>query len=153
MAGRHTPHVIRNEAVRDLLKACQSCFAKAGRSTMKCKSKKATLDGIVIHNKHYDHKRWPYSMIREVKSAETLPENIDYDSKLVKNENSNLIKESKMKFEEKKKRRSEVKTTGEKHYVMDVHDVRDLKKQKEEFGEQQHDENKENSRRKVSEMA
>jgi len=51
---------------------------------MKFKKKKDRKDSIVIHCKHYKHKSGPYAMISKMKSAEPLPQTIEYDSRLTR---------------------------------------------------------------------
>jgi hypothetical protein len=50
---------------------------------MKFKKKKDKKDSIIIHSKHYKHKRGKYSFISKMKSAEPLPQ-LDYDSRLTR---------------------------------------------------------------------
>jgi putative transposase len=80
-----TPYDIRNEAMADLLKAYKTCYSKKEKFTMKYKSKKALSDSLVIHSKHYKHNKGPYaSLLKNLKSAEKLPDRIYYDARLQK---------------------------------------------------------------------
>jgi transposase len=70
--------------MQDLLKAYTTCFASKKKFFMKFKKKKDKKDSIVIHSKHYKHKTGKYSFISKMKSAEPLPQTVDYDSRLTK---------------------------------------------------------------------
>ncbi|MFL5811576.1 MAG: RNA-guided endonuclease TnpB family protein [Flavisolibacter sp.] len=79
------PYDIRDEGMNDLLKAYTTCFAsKKKKFFMKFKRKKDRKESIVIHCKPYKHKSGPYAMISKMKSAEPLPQKMEYDSRLTK---------------------------------------------------------------------
>lgn len=78
------PYDVRNEAMCDLLKAYKTCFASKHRFQIKYKSKKDKKDSIVLHSKHYKHKKGDYSFIQKLKSSEPLPDKLDYDSRIIK---------------------------------------------------------------------
>jgi putative transposase len=84
-----TPYDIRDEAMRDFLKAKkeQKNRQKKGKrvKSMKYRSRKDKTQSIVIHSKHYGHKRGFYSKIfnNNMLSSEPLPDKINYDSRLI----------------------------------------------------------------------
>ena len=51
---------------------------------MKFKSKKDRKDSIVIHAKHYNKEKGVYFFIKKMNAEETLPDNISYDSRLIR---------------------------------------------------------------------
>ena len=83
-----TPYDIRDEAMRDLLKAYNTNFAaKRQQFDMKFKSKKAPSDSITILSKHYKSKGvfFPRFWGKEpIKAREELPEKLEYDSRIVR---------------------------------------------------------------------
>jgi len=70
--------------MNDLLKAYKTCFASKKFFFMKFKKKKDGKDSIVIHCKHYKHKKGPYAMISKMESTEPLPQTMEYDSRLTR---------------------------------------------------------------------
>ena len=81
-----TPNDTRDEAIRDLLKAYKTCFSVGRKFKMKFKSKKQNNQSIVIHSREYGRKRGNFKFISRMKSAEKLPEKIEYDSRIVKDQ-------------------------------------------------------------------
>lgn len=89
-----TPYDIRNEAMRDLVKAYKTNFAKRKINPehtfeIKMKSKKAASDSIVIHDSHYNDFGviYPDTLKKAGVSPylhgyEKLPEKLIYDSRL-----------------------------------------------------------------------
>jgi putative transposase len=79
-----TPYDIRDEAMNDLIKAYSSNFA-AGREKfhIKYRSKKENQQSITMLSKHWCHSTGVYSFVREMKAAETLPQVLQYDSRIV----------------------------------------------------------------------
>lgn len=81
----NTPYDVRDEALRDLLKAYDSNFAaKRARFTMRFRSKKADAESIVVHSKHWAHKRGAYAFLSHMRAAEPLPVALGYDARLVR---------------------------------------------------------------------
>jgi putative transposase len=82
----NTPYDMRDEGMNDVLKAYTSNFAKdTGKSfEIKYRSKKDKQQSVVIHSKYWKCKRGHYAFLHEVKSAEPLPTNLDYDSRLIR---------------------------------------------------------------------
>jgi putative transposase len=78
------PYDIRDEGMNDLLKAYKTCFASKKKFFMKFKRKKDRKESIVIHCKHYKHAMGSYAMISKMKSAEPLPQTMEYDSRLTR---------------------------------------------------------------------
>jgi len=81
-----TPYDIRNEAMCDLLKAYKTCISVGKKFNISFKSKKSHKDSIVIHCKHFKHKSGPYAFVPKMKSAELLPKDLEYDSRIIKDE-------------------------------------------------------------------
>jgi hypothetical protein len=83
-----TPYGIRDEAMNDLLKAYQNNFAKKNNGfKIKYRSKKSESESIVIHSKYWKRSGvfYPRMFGREpIKSAEPLPEILNYDCRLQK---------------------------------------------------------------------
>ena len=80
-----TPYDVRDEALRDLLKAYDSNFAaKRPHFTMRFRSKKADAEAIVVHAKHWVHKRGVYAFLARMRAAEPLPDALGYDARLVR---------------------------------------------------------------------
>ncbi|GBB86156.1 hypothetical protein RclHR1_01260027 [Rhizophagus clarus] len=82
-----TPYDIRDEAINNLLKGYSTNFATNRKKfKMKFRSKKDPHQSIVIHSKHWDKSRGEYSFLPKIKSAEPLPNKLEYDSHLVVNQ-------------------------------------------------------------------
>ncbi|GBC05058.1 hypothetical protein RclHR1_00600021 [Rhizophagus clarus] len=82
-----TPYDIRDEAMNDLLKGYSTNFATNRKKfKMKFRSKKDPHQSIVIHSKHWGKSRGEYSFLPKMKSAEPLPNKLEYDSRLVVNQ-------------------------------------------------------------------
>jgi len=85
---RETPYDVRDAAMDDLLKAYAAGFArkkndnKAFRISFRSR-KLAFQESIVIHHKHFKKKTGTYSFLKKLRSAEPLPEELNYDSRLV----------------------------------------------------------------------
>jgi len=85
---KKTPYDIRDEALRDLLKAFKTSFSKGEQFKMKFKSKKNNSDSIVISKKYYKSSGifFPRFFGKEpIRSFEKLPEQLACDSRLIKN--------------------------------------------------------------------
>jgi len=80
-----TPYDIRDEAMNDLLKGYSSNFASNKKFNMKFRSKKDHQQSITILSKHWSRSRGEYAFLHKIKSAEVLPEKLEYDSRLVIN--------------------------------------------------------------------
>ena len=81
-----TPYDIRDEAMNDLLKGYSSNFAANRKKfKMKLRSKKDPQQSITILSKHWGKSRGEYSFLSKIKSAEPLPNKLEYDSRLVMN--------------------------------------------------------------------
>ncbi|NBP00488.1 MAG: transposase [Proteobacteria bacterium] len=78
-----TPYDVRDEALRDLYKSYQVDF-KSGKAFKKqFRSKKDGFQTIVIHKKHWNHKKGWYGALKTgLKSAEPLPKTLYTDSRL-----------------------------------------------------------------------
>lgn len=81
-----TPYDIRDEAMNDLLKGYSSNFAANRKKfNMKHRSKKDPQQSIAILSKHWSKSRGEYAFLHHIKSAESLPKQLEYDSRLVVN--------------------------------------------------------------------
>ncbi|KAJ8104093.1 putative transposase DNA-binding domain-containing protein [Lipomyces tetrasporus] len=83
-----TPYDIRDAAMGDLLKAFESGAARYKKDKMPFKiqyrsRRKCFQESIVIHSKHWARGSGKYAFLRQIKSAEKLPEKLSYDSRLV----------------------------------------------------------------------
>lgn len=81
------PYDIRDEAMRDLLKAFKTCFSKGDNFTMKFKSRKAPTACIAVLKKHWNRKRGAYSALfapGAMAASEELPPELQADSRLLK---------------------------------------------------------------------
>jgi transposase len=83
-----TPYHIRDAALNDVVKAYTSNLAKKDNNnfTIHFKKKKAPSDSIAIYSKHYKSKGviFPRFFGEEpIKSAEQLPDKLEYDARLV----------------------------------------------------------------------
>lgn len=83
-----TPYDVRDEAMIDLIKAYKTSFAaKREKFKIRYRSKKAESESIVIHSKHWKKAGvfHPTFFGKEpIKSAEPLPDKLNYDSRLQK---------------------------------------------------------------------
>jgi len=75
------PYDVRDEGMLDLLKGYKTSFAKGKKFKISFKSKKEKKDSIVIHKKHWKHKRGDYAFVKNMLFAEKLPE-INHDMRL-----------------------------------------------------------------------
>ncbi len=81
-----TPYDIRDEAMNDLLKGYSTNFAANRKKfKMKFRSKKNPHQSIVIHSKHWGKTHGEFSFLPKMKSAEPLPNKLEYDNRLVVN--------------------------------------------------------------------
>jgi putative transposase len=81
-----TPYDIRDEAMNDLLKSYSTNFAaKRTKFKIKFRSKKDRQQSIAILSKHWGKSRGVYAFICKMKSAENLPAELHYDTRLVLN--------------------------------------------------------------------
>ncbi|KAJ8098437.1 putative transposase DNA-binding domain-containing protein [Lipomyces tetrasporus] len=83
-----TPYDIRNAAMQDLLNAYDSAHARYtnDKKVFKIKHRsrrKSRQESIVIHHKHWSRVKGKYAFLRKMKSAEPLPHDLNYDSRLV----------------------------------------------------------------------
>lgn len=80
-----TPYDVRDEAMRDLLKAYKSNFAsKREKFDIKFKSKKMRTQSIVIHNKHWKNGTFHPTFFGKdpIRGSEPLPEKLGFDCRL-----------------------------------------------------------------------
>ncbi|NBP03464.1 MAG: transposase [Proteobacteria bacterium] len=78
-----TPYDIRDEALRDLYKSYQVNFKSGKPFKKQFRSKKDGFQTIVIHKKHWVHKRgWYGDLTANLKSSEPLPKTLYTDSRL-----------------------------------------------------------------------
>ncbi|CAG8782226.1 8680_t:CDS:2, partial [Racocetra fulgida] len=83
---QETPYDIRDEAMNDLLKGYASNFAANRKNfKMKFRSKKDPQQSIAILSKHWGKSRGEFSFLHKMNSAESLPKQLEYDSRLVIN--------------------------------------------------------------------
>ena len=76
------PYDVRDEGMIDLIKAYKNNFEKGEKFKIKFRSKKDKQQSIVIHHKHYKHKKGNYGFIKDIKTAETLPE-VKHDCRII----------------------------------------------------------------------
>lgn len=93
---RETPFDVRDAAMDDLLKAYKSGFARKMNDgklfSLRYRSRKHSFqESIVIHHKHFKRKTGAYSFIKNIRSAEPLPEELGYDSRLVLERRTNAF--------------------------------------------------------------
>lgn len=70
-----TPYDIRDEGMNDVLKALKTIKAlKHTRFDLKFRSKKDEQESLVIHKKHWAHKKGVYAFLHEIPSHEPLPD-------------------------------------------------------------------------------
>lgn len=82
---KETPYDIRDEGMNDLLKAYKINFkVHKGKKifNIKFRSRKDNQQSIVIHHKHYKHKKGLYAFIKNIKTCEKLPE-VKHDFRIV----------------------------------------------------------------------
>jgi putative transposase len=81
----NVPYDVRDEAIRDLIKALRINKKKGEIFDMKFRSRKAPQESIVIHSKHWQAKRGPYFDLKQsLRSREKLPQDLVYDSRLIR---------------------------------------------------------------------
>jgi putative transposase len=89
------PYDIRDEAMRDLIKAYESNFAKGGTFDIKPRKKKDSTQVINILYKHYNEPKPKngkkkkkgervYAFLAKMNSAESLPKALKYDSRMIR---------------------------------------------------------------------
>ncbi|KAK9431424.1 hypothetical protein V1505DRAFT_385130 [Lipomyces doorenjongii] len=83
-----TPYDIRDAAMEDLLKAYDSAHAryKNDKKVFKIKHRsrrKCCQESIVVHHKHWSRTSGKYAFLHKMKSAEPLPHDLKYDSRLL----------------------------------------------------------------------
>ena len=81
---KDVPYDVRDEGVRDFIKAVEINKMKGERFEMKFRSKKDPSDTIVVHSKYWRNdglsfRNWGGSKLR---SAEPLPPSLEYDSRI-----------------------------------------------------------------------
>lgn len=76
---KNTPYDVRDEAMIDLIKGFSVNFGSEKKFKMKFRSKKDGQQSIVIHHKHFKHKKGDYAFIKHMKTAEPLP-SVNHDS-------------------------------------------------------------------------
>ncbi|KAG2381996.1 hypothetical protein C9374_005788 [Naegleria lovaniensis] len=86
----NTPYDVRDAAAIELLTAFKTNFEKKKAGTIdkfmiRLRRKKDRKDHFVLHCKHWKKKNGLYSFIRNIKSAEPLLEELQYDSIIIKN--------------------------------------------------------------------
>jgi putative transposase len=84
-----TPYDIRDEAMRDVLKAVASNEAlERPHFELKFRSKKDASQSIVFLAKHWSHKRGAFANVAGAtfRSHEKLPETLEYDSRMITNQ-------------------------------------------------------------------
>lgn len=82
-----TPYDVRDEVMIDLLKAVSYLDSQNKPYDLKYRTRKNPSETIVIHNKNYKRQGVFYPTIfgnKPIKSAEPLPETLNYDSRLQK---------------------------------------------------------------------
>jgi len=70
--------------MNDMLKAYKSNLAKGVKFDIKFRSKKDKQQSVVVLNKYWLKRRGVFSFLRTIKSAEALPYDLVYDSRLIK---------------------------------------------------------------------
>jgi putative transposase len=93
---RDTPYDVRDAAMDDLLKAYASGFARRKNDKKSFKlglrsRKTAFQESIVVHHKHYKNMTGTYAFLKKLRSAEPLPEDLIYDSRLVLERRTNAF--------------------------------------------------------------
>jgi len=78
----HTPYDVRDEAMIDLIKGFSVNFGNEKKFKMKFRSKRDRQQSIVIHHKHFKHKKGAYAFIKDMKTAEPLP-SVNHDSRII----------------------------------------------------------------------
>jgi putative transposase len=81
------PYDVRDEAMRDLLKAFKTCFAKGDKFKMRFRSRKASQDTITVLAKHWGRTRGAYAALFRpgvLNSSEALPTTLPSDSRLTR---------------------------------------------------------------------
>jgi hypothetical protein len=72
---------IHDEAMNDILKAYNSNIVKGGSFEIKFRYKKDKQQSITVLNKHWKLKKGVYCLFRKKRTAESLPEELVYDSR------------------------------------------------------------------------
>lgn len=78
-----TPDAVRDHGMKDLLDAYKSNFAKETQFEMKYRTKKEGRDTIVIPCRDYGRQRGHFAFLPKIKSAEPLPNKLEYDSRIL----------------------------------------------------------------------
>lgn len=81
---KEVPYDVRDEGVRDYIKAVEINKMKGERFDMKFRSKKDPSDTIVAHAKHWKDSTLKFGVWKgsKLKSAEPLPDILSYDSRI-----------------------------------------------------------------------
>jgi putative transposase len=87
---KEVPYDIRDEGLRDLLKAYKSNMAKRAKNDgnhtfeMHFRSKKRlNSETITVHSKHWKHTKGAYTWLRAIHASEPTPETLEYDARLL----------------------------------------------------------------------
>jgi len=92
----NTPYNIHDATMDDLLKVYASGFTRKKNDNKAFKlhfrsRKHSFQESIVIHHKHFKKKTGVYSFLKKIRSAEPLPEELGYDSRLVLEQRMNAF--------------------------------------------------------------
>jgi hypothetical protein len=85
---KEVPYDIRDEGLRDLLKAYKSNFARQANDPnhvfeMRFRSRKRLdSEAITVHSKHWKKKKGVYAWLRAIHSSEPKPDILQYDARL-----------------------------------------------------------------------
>lgn len=83
-----TPYDVRDEAMRDLVKAvATNRAAKRERFDLKFRSRKDETQSLVVHSKHWQHKRGVFAAVfgsTVLRAHQPLPDVLPYDSRLIR---------------------------------------------------------------------
>ena len=83
---KETPYDVRDDAVRDLIKAYKALRKQGKAFDLKFRSRKDASQSITIHHKHWKHKRGAYTeLFAGVHATEALPDVPPPDGRLTRN--------------------------------------------------------------------
>ena len=111
------PFDIKDEGLRDFMKALSTNRNTKTSFHMRFKCKKDHKDGFVLHTKHWKHHKGSYASLHDIQASEDLPSELPSDTRVVYHDGQRFVLKLSVRATENQSRCTSLPSDSKRHVV------------------------------------